>query len=125
MLLHAASQEVYLKMRNNLISGIEETAGVEFSPTKELGRVNKVDPLGITSLRIRGMWQIEQPEKVYQYLLSEEASKCDFRLVALMRESKYQSFPVEDRARLEILELIESPKLQNQQVNGKNAAYCQ
>ncbi|MEL6927764.1 MAG: NgoPII family restriction endonuclease [Cyanobacteria bacterium J06600_6] len=114
---YAASQEVYLKMRSNIISGIEGITGVEFSPTKELGRVNKVDPLGITSLRIRGMWQIEHPEKVYQYLLSKRTDKCNFRLVALMRESKYQSFSIEDRTRLE---LIKSPKFQNQQVKIKS-----
>ena len=112
---YAASSEVYLKMRNNIISGIEQTAGVEFSSTKELGRVNKVDPLGITNLRIRGMWQIEHPEKVYQYLMPEQF-ECDFRLVVLMREAKYQSF-LEDRTRLES---INNPKLQNQQVKIKS-----
>ena len=104
-------------MRRNIVSGIEQTAGVEFSATKELGRVNKVDPLGITSLRIRGMWQIEHPEKVYRYLMPEETNNCDFRLVTLMRKSKYQSFPIEDRTKLES---IENYNLQNRLVKIKS-----
>jgi len=114
---YAASPEVYTKMRQNIISGIEQTAGVEFSQTKELGRVNKVDPLGITSLRIRGMWQIEHPEKVYQYLMPEKQTECNFRLTALMREAKYQSFPIEDRTKLES---IDNQNLQNLQVKVKS-----
>lgn len=114
---YAASQEVYLKMKQNIISGIEQTTGVEFSPTKELGRVNKVDPLGITSLRIRGMWHIEHPEKVYQYLPLPQKLDGNFRLVTLMREAKYQSFSREDRAKLES---IDHQNLQNQQVKIKS-----
>lgn len=114
---YAASSEVYQKMRNNIISGIEQTVGVEFSPTKELGRVNKVDPLGITSLRIRGMWQIEHPEKVYQYVMPKQQDRSSFRLAALMREAKYQSFPQEDRAKLES---INNPNFENQQVKAKS-----
>ena len=41
-------------MKQKIIAGVTQTTGIEFSPTKELGRVN-IDPLGITSLRIRGM----------------------------------------------------------------------
>lgn len=48
---YAASQEVYQSMKHKIISGIKLTTGVEFSPTKELGRVNKVDPLGIYKQR--------------------------------------------------------------------------
>ena len=49
-----------------------ELQDVEFSETNELGRVNKVDPLGITYLRIRGMWGIENPIKVFNYVAPAE-----------------------------------------------------
>ncbi|MGL5871707.1 MAG: NgoPII family restriction endonuclease [Xenococcaceae cyanobacterium] len=107
---YAASREIYQNMRNQIINGIAETTGVEFSVTKELGRVNKVDPLGITSLRIRGMWQIEHPQKVYEYLnLEPKHPEKTFRLFVLMRESKYLSFSSEERQRLESLN---NPNLQ-------------
>ena len=114
---YAADREVYQNMKQKIIAGIAQTTGVEFSPTKELGRVNKVDPLGITNLRIRGMWQIEHPEKVYRYLDLSKQTDCIFRLATLMRESKYLSFPIEDRERLES---ISDPNFQNRQVQIKS-----
>ncbi|MCU0533757.1 MAG: NgoPII family restriction endonuclease [Hydrococcus sp. Prado102] len=98
---YAANREIYERIRTKIAAGISEIAEVEFSPTKELGRVNKVDPLGITYLRIRGMWHIEHPQKVYSYLNLKYEAKKSFRLFALMRESKYLSFPIEDRKTLE------------------------
>ncbi|TXL02189.1 hypothetical protein BMR07_18290 [Methylococcaceae bacterium CS1] len=65
---------------------------IEFSETKELGRVNKVDPLGITNLRIRGMWHINNPLKVFSdYYTANDASK--FTLTCILREDKFNSFP--------------------------------
>ncbi len=46
------------KIQNKLVIGINELKDIEFSKTRELGRVNKVDPIGITYLRIRGKWGI-------------------------------------------------------------------
>jgi NgoPII restriction endonuclease len=98
---YAASREVYERIRTIIASGIVSIPEVEFSQTKELGRVNKVDPLGITNLRIRGMWQIEHPSKAYKYLDIEYQPEKTFRLFALMSQSKYGSFSREDRAQLE------------------------
>ena len=63
------------------------TENVVFSETKELGRVNQVDPLGITNLRIRGMWQIENPRKVFKYL--HEPTGKEFELVCIIPKEKY------------------------------------
>ena len=52
---YAARSEYYARIKSKIATGINEIKGVEFSETKEIGRVNKVDPLGITYLRIRGM----------------------------------------------------------------------
>ena len=115
---YAASHEIYQNMKARIIAGINQTAGVEFSPTKELGKVNRVDPLGITSLRMRGMWHIEHPQKVYQYLnLSAKKTNQNFRLLTLMRESKYLSCPVADR---EKLESIDNSNFQIQRVKIKS-----
>ncbi|MBW4636637.1 MAG: NgoPII family restriction endonuclease [Gloeocapsa sp. UFS-A4-WI-NPMV-4B04] len=98
---YAASREVYEKIRTTIANGIIAIPGVDFSQTNELGRVNKIDPLGITNLRIRGIWNIEHPNKVYNYLNINYQPHKTMRLFALMRESKYQSFSLEDRQRLE------------------------
>ncbi|CAI2186569.1 19699_t:CDS:2 [Funneliformis geosporum] len=39
--------------------------------TVELGRYNEIDPLKITDLRIRGMYQVKHPKEVFDYLLKD------------------------------------------------------
>ena len=97
---YAADKEIYERIKDKISQGIDEISGVEFSKTKELGRVNKVDPLGITCLRIRGMWHIDNPAKVFQYLAEIDESK-EFTVNALMLKEKYDSFLENDRKKLE------------------------
>jgi len=98
---YAAGKEIYERIRNKISSGLGELEGVEFSETKELGRVNKVDPLGITYLRIRGMWHIDNPIKVFDYITGVDGDK--FTANALILKDKYNSFPAQDRENLEKL----------------------
>jgi len=97
---YAASRETYERIREKVSEGVNELPGIEFSETRELGRVNKVDPLGITYLRIRGMWGIENPSKVFGYLNAAKDGG-NFVLNALMTKSKYNQFPKGDRMELE------------------------
>ena len=97
---YAANKEIYERIRNKISNGVNELQNVEFAKTKELGRVNKVDPLGITFLRVRGMWQIENPVKVFSYVTSIEEAK-EFNANAIMLKEKYLSFPNNDREKLE------------------------
>jgi hypothetical protein len=99
----AADREIYEKITNTIASGINQIPGVEFSETRELGRVNKVDPLGITYLRIRGMWGIENPLSVFDYLNLNYQKEDHFQMIAIMKESKYSSFPIQDRKQIEAL----------------------
>ena len=91
---YAAQSEYYARIKGKISAGISEIQEVEFAETKELGRVNKVDPLGITYLRIRGMWGIDNPINVYDYLnIDFEYLKKDnrFQLIAIIPEDKYLS----------------------------------
>ncbi|MEM6404751.1 MAG: NgoPII family restriction endonuclease, partial [Cyanobacteria bacterium P01_D01_bin.116] len=99
---YAADREVYKRIANTINTGINEIKDVEFSETKELGRVNKVDPLGITYLRIRGMWGIQNPISVYDYLF-ENIDIDTFQLIVIMKEEKYLSFPYEVRKFVEAI----------------------
>ena len=65
-----ADKETYERIKNTISSGINSISDVEFTATKELGKVKKVDPLGITDLRIRGMWHIANPHKVFDYIFN-------------------------------------------------------
>ena len=96
---YAAKHETYQRIKTTISDGIKTIPDVVFADTKELGRVNQVDPLGITNLRIRGMWQIENPRKVFNYL--HEPTDKDFELVCIIPSEKYNSFPNESKSKLE------------------------
>lgn len=99
---YAASKDVYDRLSDTISAGVTQLPDIEFQSTNELARVNKVDPLGITKLRIRGMWHIENPSRVYRHLTPTPTSADTTRqFYLLMREDKYQTFPLEDRISLE------------------------
>lgn len=115
--LYAAKHETYQIVKEKITQGINEIPNVQFAETNELGRVNRVDPLGITNLRIRGMWQIQNPRKVFSYLNIPQNK--DFQLVSILSEEKYNSFPKASRDKIENL-ICNSFKIQNIKVKNPN-----
>lgn len=109
-----AEKETYERFKETISSGINTIADVEFTQTKELGRVKKVDPLGITDLRIRGMWSIENPNKIFDYIYSYDESK-EFQLIMLMRRDKYDSFSIEDR---EVIKRMDGVKVREVKIKN-------
>jgi hypothetical protein len=99
---YAADREIYERITDTIASGINQIPGVNFSETRELGRVNKVDPLNITYLRIRGMWGIQNPLSVFDYVNLGYDRNADFQMIAILKKSKYLSFSVQDRNQLEV-----------------------
>lgn len=89
--LYCADAETYTKIKRHIKEGVEQIEGIEFAQTRELGRVNRVDPLGITYLRVRGMWGIENPFTLFQDLYEIKEEDC-FDLLAVVEENKYLSF---------------------------------
>jgi hypothetical protein len=98
--IYAASENVYKRIAGTIKDNVEQIPDIEFIETNELGKVHKVDPLGITNLRVRGMWHIENPVKVYDYLF-DDIDNEDIFATALMKSEKYDSFPLTDRERIE------------------------
>ena len=88
---YAAENKIYENVKNKIKLGIETINDLEFSETNEIGRVNRVAPLGITYFRIRGMWGIENPVKVFDYIYKRDDSK-QFNFMTLINEDKYLSF---------------------------------
>lgn len=95
---YCANKETYERIKNTISEGVNSIAGVEFNKTKELARVNKVDPLGITYLRVRGMWGIEHPYQLFNYLLDKPEENL---LNVIMLTSKFVSFSEDDRNNIE------------------------
>lgn len=98
----SADKDVYEKIKKTISSGITETPNVEFTETNELGKVKKVDPLGVTDLRIRGMWHIENPHKIFSYLNKVDVN-AKFQVLCLMKTEKFNSFPNADKIALQNL----------------------
>lgn len=88
---YCASEECYNRIKQAIKDGVQSIAGVEFAETNELGRVNRVDPLGITYLRVRGMWGIENPWSVFSYVYRRDASKR-FNFMCIINENKWNTF---------------------------------
>jgi hypothetical protein len=95
---YAAKHETYQKIKTIISDSIELAPDISFSESKEFGRVNQVDPLGITNLRIRGMWEIVNPRKAFHYI--HKPTKKEFELVCIIPIAKYDSFPIESKNKL-------------------------
>lgn len=97
---YSAQEETYESIRAIIRKGVRDLE-LDLAETRELGRVNGVDPLGITNLRIRGMWDIAGPREVFQGLYKPIDAKPS--IFAVMRLEKYEAFPESSRLRLESL----------------------
>jgi len=115
--IYAAKHETYQRIKQTISDGVNTISDVEFAETKELGRVNRVDPLGITNLRIRGMWQIQNPRKVFDYV--RKSSGADFELVVLMPLAKYEKFDSVSKDKVEEI-TIEGFNISNVSVKDPN-----
>ena len=88
---YCANKETYENIKSTIKNGVESIPNVEFAESRELGHVNRVDPLGITYLRIRGMWGIENPFTVFKYVYTKSPnSKFDF--MCIINTDKFDSF---------------------------------
>jgi len=100
---YAADHSIYDRVHGPIkkeVSSVIDSLGLEKGKTVEIGKVKRVDPLGITELRIRGMWQIQNPLRVYENFCRIE-NPDKFHLFALLRKEKYESFPESDIRELE------------------------
>lgn len=98
---YAADREVYEKTFKSISKKIHEIDQLEFTAkTNEIAGVRKIDPLGITYLRVRGMWGIDTPHKVFGPLTGFNR-ESDFSAFALMLDEKYKSFSKQDRDDIE------------------------
>jgi hypothetical protein len=100
----SAEKRTYEKIKNTISKGIISIPKVAFRETNELGKVNKVDPLGITDLRIRGMWHIKNPKIIFDYL-NLYSSEADFQLIAIMKKEKFDSFDENDKTAINTLDI--------------------
>lgn len=119
---YAASKEYYERIKVTLKDGINDIQGLEIEGTSELGRVNKVDPLGASNLRIRGMWEIDHSATVHSYLdtsfKNQSKKNISFKMNVLMSKSKYESFPEDDRESIDLLQAKNSIQVRDVEIKS-------
>ena len=98
--LYAADEEVYTNIKNSISDVLENSNEFDFSETNEIGRINYVDPLKITNLRIRGMWLLQPPYKVFDYLELYDYN-ANFQSIALIANENYFNYSEENRKLIE------------------------
>ena len=86
---YCASAECYDSIKTTIKDGVESIPGIECEQTRELGRINRVDPLGITYLRVRGMWGIENPWRVFRYIYEPE-NPAKFNFMCIINDDKWE-----------------------------------
>lgn len=96
---YAADSGFYEEIKKEIVEGIKKM-NLPLSETSELGRLNNVDPLQRSSLRMRGMWFIKTPINVFSDIMNAYDKKS-LNIFALMREEKFQSFEKLDKAAIE------------------------
>lgn len=89
--IYCDERNVYEKTEKSIKENIATLPDVELSETNELGRISKIDHLEISDLRIRGMWLIKSPLKVFEYLTTDRNDYI-FKLEALIPNRIYESF---------------------------------
>lgn len=87
---YAADKSVYDNIFQSMKMGVSKIPGIEFAETKELGRLNKIDPLGVSYLRLRGMWGIAHPNYIYKNFIDIDVNKTN--VFILMKNDTYNSF---------------------------------
>ncbi len=97
---YAANEDIYQDVVNEIKDTLKTTNTLQIDiDCKELGKVKNIDSLKITYLRIRGMWVIKHPSKVFDDLYKQTDEV--FSLIAIIPLEKYNTFPKEDRDNIE------------------------
>ena len=114
---YCANNSVYESLKDKVTNGIRNIPDIRWADrTEELGRVNMVDPLGITYLRVRGMWFIQHPIRVFDYIYDLDKSK-EFNLMVLINEDKISQFNNFEK----LVDMIQTyPSLEIKDVQIKN-----
>jgi len=88
---YCASLETYEGLKTKIKEGIKLIPHIELTETNELAKLNKIDPLEITYLRIRGMWGIENPWEAFNYVYQRDMEK-KFNFMCIINEDKWKQF---------------------------------
>ena len=101
----AANNEVYEEAKIKLQDGIKKINSLDLGETREIGRVNNIDPFGITNLRIRGMWTIQHPQRIFKDFID------DSNAYMVMEFDKFNSIKEKDSFIKKLLKEIKTEEI--------------
>ena len=108
----ACSPDHYESLFNNFKQHIYK-GNFTFSDTKEIARLNKIDPLDYTNLRVRAMFLMKNPFKIFDFCNIKKNSNMN--VFCLMTDKKYSSFKEHN---LHLLEQNTDIKINDIQINS-------
>lgn len=89
--LFVADREAYLKYERPISKAVENIEGFKSKKTNEFAVFEKVDPFGISNIRVRPMWSIHSPQRIFKNHYIEDTSLA-FQMIILVPEDIYLSF---------------------------------
>jgi len=102
---YAANKNIYRDVEKEVKTTLKTTAKLDIDTSgKELGKIKNIDSLKITYLRIRGMWVIKHPSKIFDDLYAQTTEA--FSLIAIIPIDKYNNFPSIDKEAIEHMDGI-------------------
>lgn len=81
----------YRELKDQIANEIASLDHISLITSREIAHVNNIDPLNITSLRVRGMWIIDNPINIFKYVYTRPAN-CDFSLMFLVSRTQWNSY---------------------------------
>tara|TARA_B100001248_G_scaffold250681_1_gene225015 strand:- start:71 stop:886 length:816 start_codon:yes stop_codon:yes gene_type:complete len=117
----AASYDYYEKFFKAVKSYINKGPFI-FEDTKEFGRINNIDPLGITKLRIRSMSLMKNPFKIFDFCTIDQNKGAN--VFCLMTKSKYTSFEENLRNQLTNSNIISVSDVNTEDPETKTMMSC-
>jgi len=96
------SDNVYRDFFDKIKKSISEgdIGGAKFRDSKEFGRIYQIDPQDFTTLRIRSMFELQNPNEIFKDQIIWKDDE-DLVISAIMRKEKFNSFSEKERKSLE------------------------
>ncbi len=91
-------RDFFDKIKKSISEG--DIGGAKFRDSREFGRIHEIDPMDFTTLRIRSMFELQNPNEIFKSEIDWKNNE-DLVVSAIMKQDKFMSFPESDRTSLE------------------------
>ena len=111
-----STEASYRGLRDLIANEIGSLDNISLVNSREIAHVANIDPLNITSLRVRGMWTIDNPINVFNYVYSRPTN-CAFSLMFLVSRTRWDNYMNNEQ----LINLAGNPNIDGERLKIK---YC-